>query len=125
MRISQSSVFIREARFHAYHGVFEQERRVGADFIVTLSVESSLALAVDHDAVDVTLNYASLYDIVRSEMQVPSDLLEHVAGRIARTIFSRFPQVLSADVTVTKLNPPMGADCQGAGVRIRFVNEQP
>ena len=51
-------------------------------------------------------------------MQVPSNLLEHVAGRIAKAVMETFPQVSGLELTVVKLNPPMGADSQGAGVEV-------
>jgi len=121
MTISESYIYLREARFHARHGVFPQERTVGGDFTVSLRVKANAALAVDHDAVDVTVNYATLYDIVKHEMSIPSDLLEHVAGRIGRAIFERFPEVPSLQVSVTKVNPPMGADCEGVGVELHLT----
>lgn len=124
MRITESYICLREVRFHAFHGVMPQEREVGADFTVSLRVGADLSLAIDHDAVDMTLNYAELYDVVRREMLIPSDLLEHVAGRIAKAVFTTFPQVLSLDVSVTKVNPPMGADCAGAGVELHLINDK-
>jgi dihydroneopterin aldolase len=124
MRITESYIYLREVRFHAFHGVMPQEREVGADFTVSLRVGADLSLAIDHDAVDMTLNYAELYDVVRREMLIPSDLLEHVAGRIAKAVFTTFPQVLSLDVSVTKVNPPMGADCAGAGVELHLINDK-
>ena len=53
-------------------------------------------------------------------MDVPSKLLEHVAGRIVRKIQEQFPKVSSISLKITKKNPPMGADCDGAGVDLRF-----
>ena len=64
------------------------------------------------------LNYAEVYDIIRTEMQQPSQLIEHVAGRIGKSIFERFPQAETVALKVTKLNPPMDADCQGVGVEL-------
>jgi dihydroneopterin aldolase len=75
---------------------------------------------LDSDDVSDTLNYAELCELIRQEMAQPSCLLEHVAGRIARTVFSRFPRVLSLHISVTKENPPMGANCAGAGVEFTF-----
>ena len=76
------------------------------------------------DDVADTLNYAQLLEIVKKEMAVPSNLLEHVAGRIGRTVFDEFPKVKSIDLTVTKLNPPMGADCAGACVHVHLINDK-
>ena len=107
-------------RFHARHGVMAQERQTGGDFVVTLSVGYPLEAAMESDNVDDTLDYGALYQLVEREIRIPSNLLEHVAGRIAKAIEKEFPQVSSIDLTLTKLNPPIGADCEGASVRILF-----
>ena len=97
-----------------------QERQVGGDFLVTLRVGYPLAAAMASDDVADTLDYAALYQLVAREMQQPSNLLEHVAGRIAKAIEQAFPQVSSIDLTLTKQNPPMGADCEGASVEVHL-----
>ena len=102
----------------------EQERRVGADFLVTLRVHYYIIKAMESDDVSDTVNYAELYELVKEEMAQPSNLLEQVAGRISRRIFQRFPQATAVDLRMTKLNPPMGADCQGAGVELHIENDR-
>ena len=124
MNIDSSFVSLRNVRFHAFHGVMPQERRVGADFLVSLRVGYPLETAMRSDEVADTLDYAALYDLVAKEMQQPSNLLEHVAGRIAEAIGKAFPQVTSIDLELTKLNPPMGADCDGASVEIHLINDK-
>lgn len=120
MRFDKGYILLRDLRFHAFHGVLPQERLVGGNFVVDLRVGYPLAQAMTSDRVDDTLNYASLYALVEREMQQPSSLLEHVAGRIAQVIAKTFPEALSIDLTLTKQNPPMGADCKGAGVEMHF-----
>ena len=120
MRIETSYITLKEVRFHAFHGVMPQERIVGGDFLVTLRVGYPLATAMASDDVKDTLDYATLYKLVEQEMQQPSNLLEHVAGRVAEVVEKAFPLVSSIDLTLTKLNPPLGADCQGANVEIHW-----
>lgn len=124
MRITSSYISLRNVRFHAFHGVMPQERKVGADFLVNLRVGYPLEQAMQSDEVGDTLNYAALYEVVKAEMMQPSNLLEHVAGRIADAVVKRFPQVTSIDLDLTKQNPPMGADCDGAGVEIHLINDK-
>lgn len=119
-----SRIFIAGLRMRACHGVLPQERIVGGDFEVSLSVEYDISRAMATDDVADTLSYADLSDLVRREMVVPSNLLEHVAGRIAKTIIERWPQVQSVSLSITKLNPPMGADCDGAGVELYLINDK-
>ncbi|MBQ8714846.1 MAG: dihydroneopterin aldolase [Prevotella sp.] len=124
MRMVSSYICLKEVRFHAFHGVMPQERRVGADFLLSLRVGYDFSKAMRTDEVGDTLNYAEVCRIVKEEMDKPSALLEHVAGRIADAIFRQFPEVRSIDLELTKQNPPMGADCEGAGVELHLINDK-
>jgi dihydroneopterin aldolase len=123
MTLTAGYVSLRQVRFRAFHGVLPQERQVGADFLLDLKVGYPLAKAMLSDSVDDTLNYATLYDLMAREMRQPSKLLEHVAGRMAEAISQAFPQVTSIDLELTKLNPPLGADCVGASIEVHFIKD--
>ena len=114
----ETYIEVKEARFYAFHGVLPQERRVGGWFTVSLRVGYDWSFAAKTDEVADTLNYVDLYALVDREMAVPSQLLEHVAGRIVTSLKTHFPAITSIDLWVTKENPPMGADCKGAGVEV-------
>lgn len=124
MQLQSSCIYINDLRLHAYHGVLAQERKVGADFIVTLRVHCNVSRSMLSDRVADTLNYSSLCQLVRREMAVSSRLLEHVAGRISRAVFDEFPEATALDIWLTKENPPMGADCGGAGVELHLINDK-
>lgn len=124
MTLTGSKVWLRRVRFYARHGVMPQERTVGGWFTVTVAVGYDLSRAMDSDDVADTLNYARLYELVSREMAVPSQLLEHVAGRIVRAISEEWPQATSVDLWLDKDNPPMGADSEGAGVEIHLINDK-
>ena len=123
MTLRQSTIFIDRLRVYAFHGVMAQERRVGGWFTVTLRVHYNIEKAMATDNVCHTLDYATLCQLVKRQMATPSDLLEHVAGRIAQEIFGCFPQTTALTLQIVKLNPPMGADCKGAGVEIEMTND--
>ena len=123
MRLTHSEVFIRGMCFHAFHGVNAQERLVGHEFTVDISARCDLSTAMTTDDIAHAPSYADIYAIVKREMQTPSRLLENVAKRIAEGVFEAIPAVVSVDITIAKLNPPMGAVCDGAGVRARFVRQ--
>ena len=119
MTIAASKIYLDDMRFYAYHGVMEQERVVGGEYSVSLTVEADLTEAIRTDDVADTINYAAVYEIVKREMTVPSKLLEHVAGRIGQRAMEMFERITTLTIKVTKLNPPMGADCKGASVEIK------
>ncbi len=124
MFLNESYIYINDLRFHAFHGVMQQERLTGNDYSVDLRVGYDVSSAMLSDDVNDTINYAGLYEIVRQEMSVPSQLVERVAFRIADRISRRYPDVSRMDVKVTKLNPPFGADCHGAGVELHLINDK-
>ena len=117
--IAAGKIYLDEMHFYAYHGVMEQERLVGGEYRVSLIVDADLTEAVRTDNVADTINYATLYELVKSEMAIPSKLLEHVAGRIGQRAMETFGKITTLTIRVTKVNPPMGADCKGASVEIK------
>jgi len=120
MHLKSGFLCLRRMRFYAFHGVLPQERQTGGYFLVNLRVGYPLEAAMLSDRIDDTLNYAALYALVDREMKQPSSLLEHVAGRIVKAIEEAFPLVSSIDMELTKENPPMGADCDGATVEMHW-----
>ena len=106
--MEKATIFIDRLRMLAFHGVLPQERKVGGEFLVSLKVTADISKAIENDRVDDTVSYAALKDIVVEEMEQTSELLEHVAGRIANHVCRTFPQVETVEVTITKVNPPMG-----------------
>ena len=124
MKLGSSYITINGLRFHAYHGVLPQERLTGNDYLINLRVRYSIEKAMHTDSVEDTLNYATVYEAVASEMMIPSNLLEHVAGRIGTHLLDMFPEIKDIDLSITKLNPPMGTDCTGAGVEVHLINDK-
>lgn len=124
MKLMSSKIYLRNVRFHAFHGVLPQEGIVGNDYFVNLVLDYDFSSAMKTDDLQGTLNYAEVYQKVREEMAVPSKLLEHVAGRIAHRLFSDFPEIQKLQLSITKVNPPMGADSDGAGVEVVLTNDK-
>lgn len=124
MKLMSSKIYLRNVRFHAFHGVLPQEGIVGNDYLVNLVLDYDFSSAIKTDDLQGTLNYAEVYQKVREEMAVPSKLLEHVAGRIAHRLFSDFPEIQKLQLSITKVNPPMGADSDGAGVEVVLTNDK-
>lgn len=106
-------------RMHAYHGVIPQERQVGNDFVVSITVCYPFEDAMSSDALDDTLSYAEVSAVVCREMAVPSKLLEHVAGRIIESLKQEFPQITGGKVRITKVKPPIPGDVV-AGVEVEW-----
>ena len=106
--------------FRAYHGCLERERLAGNDFVVDFRGEMDMSAAAESDRLEDAVNYALIYDVVAEEMAKPSDLLEHVAGRIVKVLAERFPEFVSFSVRVSKKRPPVAGIVQWSRVTLYF-----
>jgi len=103
-----SKITLENMEFHAYHGCLEHEKELGNTFRVTVSMELDTSIAGRTDKLDETLNYQLVYDVVKREMEIPSQLIEHAAQRIIEAVFGQFTQIQMLKVQLSKLNPPLG-----------------
>lgn len=95
-------------RFHAYHGVYEAERKIGTEYIVDVRITVNVGKAVVSDNIANTVNYESVYRICRMEMDQPRNLIESVLGHIVEGIKHQFTEMESMTVCIRKRNPPLG-----------------
>ena len=65
-----------------------------------------------------TISYADVYELAKEEMGRPSQLLEHVAGRLLHQLFATYPNLVEATCELSKDNPPTGAKCDGCAVTL-------
>ena len=116
--LMKSEIILKDMHFFAYHGVLPQEAVVGNEFVVNLTLEVDFTPAMQSDDVANTVNYAEVYEVVKAEMQQRSNLLEHVAARIAHRLLDDYPTITSVDILLEKLNPPMEANLHSAAVHL-------
>ena len=109
--------------FWSHHGCLDSEKKKGNLFIVDFKGEMDMSRAAESDALEDTVNYAEIYEVIRKEMEKPSELLEHVAGRIVKAVAERFPEFVRFSVRVSKRRPPVGGAVQWS--RITLQSGQP
>lgn len=115
MKIISSSIKLSNVRFFSYHGVMPQEKVVGNEFEIDLEIFFPALEGMQSGDLDQTINYALVYDLLKEEMNVPCELLEHVCYRILQKLRLEFPQITKAIILITKLMPPIQG-FQGKGV---------
>lgn len=111
-----SKIILEEIKIFAYHGVLPEENFIGTYYLVNLEVEADIWRATETDHLQDTISYADINDIIHQQMEIPSNLLEHVAGRIMREIHQQFPQISYIKIKITKTSPPMKGEMKGASV---------
>ena len=105
--------------FYAYHGCFREEQIIGTRFTVDLFLEADTAEAETTDNLLKTVNYQAIYGLVAEEMSVKSKLLEHVARRILDNLALKFPQITSARIKISKMNPPVGGKVEKVSIQLK------
>ncbi len=100
------TIAIKDVRMHAFHGVFAEERKTGHAFMVDLSVDFKPVSGTITDLSD-TINYVTLYQFLKKEMEQPRALLETLVMELAEHIHIAFPGITKVDIAITKTSPPI------------------
>ncbi len=104
--------------FYARHGYYEEERIIGNKYSVDVTLDVDFQEAAMDDKLEGTVNYERVYEIVQEVMSIDANLLEHLAGKMIKTLKKHFPQVNSVEVKISKYNPPIKGLCQRAMVTL-------
>jgi len=104
----KSYILLENIEIYAHHGVFKQETLVGNNFEINVRIKADISSAVRTDNLNDTLNYAEIYEIIKKEMDIPSRLLEHVGGRIIKSLKTYSPIIEEVELKISKKNPPTG-----------------
>lgn len=111
-------IVIQGMTFYGYHGVYEEERRLGQRFVVDVWLYLDLQPAGQSDRLADTVNYADVYHEVARVLHGPSrQLLESLAEETAARLLNRF-RIRKVTVRITKPSPPIPGHCQCVGVEI-------
>lgn len=103
----KTKIAVEGAEFYAFHGYYPEEQLAGNLFIVDAEV------FIDHigsedDEIMHTVNYEFIYSICKEEMLFPRKLIETVAIRIIKRLKNTFPEIISANVRISKIAPQLG-----------------
>lgn len=112
--------------FYGWHGVMEEEHALGQRFYVDVELALPLQKAAETDALADTVNYASVYGVVRQIMEQDRyALLERAAGEIITQILARFPLVERVVVTIHKPSAPVPGILEDVAVTVERGRHEP
>ncbi len=95
-----------DIRFWAFHGVFPEEKILGNWFTVRLEV--SINSLQEISTLDQTIDYGSLFAILKEKMSEPTELLEDLAEKIKNRILETYQQVQVFKLEIQKQRPAIG-----------------
>ena len=95
-------------RVFAYHGHLPEEAVLGGHFIVNIWVEADTVEVEKTDDLNHTVDYVQIIAIVKEQMAIRSDMIEHSAKRIVDAILP-LNKVQKVTVELEKVLPPIDA----------------
>lgn len=90
---------------------------IGGEYLVNAIVEIDTSRAEQNDLLKSTVDYVSIYNVLKKEMSIPSKLLEVVLERIIEGIKKIDDNIDSVDVSIKKLSPPIGGNVDSVELR--------
>ena len=111
-------ITIEGIRVFAYHGHLPEEAVLGGHFIVNTWVEVDTSEVEKTDDLNDTVDYVKIIEIVKEQMAIRSDMIEHSANRIVDSILL-LNKVQKVKVEVEKIQPPIDASFDKISVTIK------
>ena len=105
-------------RVFAYHGHLPEEAKLGGHFIVNIWVTADTTKVEKSDDLSDTVDYVKIIEIVKQQMAIRSDMIEHPARRIVDAILP-LQKVQKVKVEVQKITPPIDATFDKISVTIK------
>jgi dihydroneopterin aldolase len=118
--VTSDRIELRGLRLSAIVGVLPEERDRAQPIEIDLDIDVDLTAAGESDALDDTVDYGAVCDLI--EAVVAGDqplLLERLADRIAAGVLGADHRIDAVEVAVRKLRPPVAQDLATSGVRVR------
>lgn len=111
-------IHINGLRVVARHGVLPEEQERAQPFQIDVTISADIARAGLSDELIDTIDYGAVAEAIVTQATLESHaLIERLAQSVADVCLS-FAQVISVEVTVTKLRPPVPVDVQSTAVTI-------
>ena len=117
------SIHLHNLLFHAYHGLYAEEQLLGNVFEVNITIQH-IPIKAQIIALDQTINYTAVYDLVKKRMNTPTPLLETFAQELCQSILENFIQAESVFFSIKKLNPPIPQFQGNVGVSFEMNRNQ-
>jgi len=117
-------ILLNGIRLYGHHGVGTDEQQVGSWYEIDLAIEADVTpAALEHDVLSGTIDYSAVLRLVRQEFATPSQLLEHLAYRISKSLLDAFSKASKADICLKKIAPPMPGNLHSAAVKFSLSRE--
>lgn len=112
-------ILLNGMEFYGYHGVFQEEKRLGQRYVVDVVLYTDLETAGKTDNIDDSIDYGEVFQLVKKIVEgEPKNLIEAVAETIAEKLLAKFNKLTACTVKVKKPNPPIAGNYESVAVQI-------
>ena len=113
------AIFVRGMEFAGHHGVSDEERAEPQVIEVDVELHLDLRPAGSSDDLAQTVNYSTVYEMCRAQVEDNSyRLLEAIGEAIARDVLGSDERIARVIVAVRKPGVPIDGVLDHAGIRI-------
>lgn len=106
--------------FYGYHGVLEEEKKLGQKFFIDVELFIYTKEAGKNDDLTKSVSYADVYEVIKYITENKTfDLIEALAENISQVVLDKFKLVNSIMVRVKKPEAPVNGIYDYFGVEIR------
>jgi dihydroneopterin aldolase len=112
-------ILMNDMIFYAYHGVLEEEKRLGQRFIISIELLLELKAAGLSDDVMDTVSYADVYEDVKEIVYDNKfNLIEKLAEEISKVVLMKYSLVNEIKIKILKPEAPVNGIYHSFGVEI-------
>ena len=122
-----ATIALEGLRFKAPIGVYAEEKLLKNDIQIDLQLKVSTLISVEK--LDDTINYEIVYQLIKAEVLIETDLLEDTLQRILYAVKSYCENnasdklyLNSISVRIKKLSPPIKGNIAAVWIEDEFVN---
>lgn len=102
-------IYIRNLEFIGYHGVFEEEKKLGQKFLISLELDTELREAGIEDNIEKTIHYGYVAKTVEKVFfSKKYDLIESLGEDIAREVLKNYKHIKKIKLEIKKPWAPVG-----------------
>lgn len=111
------SIQLHNIILHAYHGLYAEEKVLGNDFELNITVSYvPKKLPVQH--ISDTIDYVAVYELAKKRMALPTPLLETVVTEMGEEILAQFSLAEEVSISIRKIHPPIPQMQGSVGVSV-------
>jgi dihydroneopterin aldolase len=115
-------IILNDLGFYGYHGLFDEESRLGQRFFIDLQCGVDLSAPGNTDEIGHTVSYADIYDVVKQTFESKRvKLIEALGQNIATALFSAFSDIGWIVIRIRKPEAPIAMVRGEAAIELHRV----